>query len=83
MNSTISSIAILTIGTIAYMVFIRKTIQNHTQCHPKTDNFDFWCIKEVGKGWGVRKTKESDDCDENKQKAMCGKSWHDGEKVKK
>ena len=49
-----SIIAIITIFVIIHMVFIKKNDSNKTSCHPKTDNFDFWCLKEIGKGWIFR-----------------------------
>ena len=65
-----SIVAIITILVIINMVFIKKNNSNETSCHPKTDNFDFWCLKEIGKGW-IFKDFFKKGCDEEQVKATC------------
>lgn len=57
------------------MVFLRKknSNDNTTSCHPKTDNFDFWCLKEIGKGWFLKKILNKD-CADEQVKAVCNKN---------
>jgi hypothetical protein len=65
-----SAIAIITIFVVVYMVFVKKNNQNETSCHPKTDNFDFWCLKEIGKGW-FSKNILNTGCSEEQTKSTC------------
>jgi hypothetical protein len=70
MDTLTSLIAIITIIVIVYMVFVKKSNAIETSCHPKTDNFDFWCLKEIGKGWFFKDFFKKG-CGEEQIKATC------------
>ena len=73
MNTFTSLVAVITIFVIIYITFIRKNdSKNLTECHPKTDNFDFWCLKEIGKGWDLRIFLKG--CSDEEVKATCKKT---------
>ena len=74
MNTFTSLVALITMIVIVYSVFLKKkNNDNTTGCHPKTDNFDFWCLKEIGKGWFSSKIID-DSCDLEQRKSKCKKN---------
>ena len=72
MDTLTSIVSLITICVIVYMVFLKKNNSNTTDCHPKTDNFDFWCLKEVGKNFFLKNILNKG-CSDEQVKASCTK----------
>lgn len=73
MNTLTSLISLIAMIVVVYSVFLKKKNINTTDCHPKTDNFDFWCLKELGKGWLSNKIIDGN-CDKELKKSTCKRS---------